>query len=569
MSGLLAGESSGTVTARRHRLLTLSLFALSFVVSDVSAAGPRPGGEADAAEALRLGERIYREGILSSGESVQAVVQGDTPVDGRAFTCVSCHLRSGLGSFEGRVTTPATDGRSLYRPLASSFKGVQNVADPPLRPAYTDETLADAILEGVDPSGRTFDDIMPRYRLNPPDLAILIAYLKSLSSAASPGVDATTIRFAAVVADDADPAVAEALLGPLERYLELKNTNAPRYGWSPRRPARAASMVGSRGVAATRFTLARWPVHGPRTGWRNQLEEHYRREPVFALLGGVSGGDWRPVHDFCEANRIPALFPLTPFPVISETDWYTLYVSKGYQQEGEAAARYIAGAGPAGDAPVQVLRDTPAARALAEGFDRVWRERGHEPPPRLVLGADEELTGARLKEVLERGRVSALLLWASANALPALGELAAAAPRPAVVVLSASDLGAALWSLPEGARPFTFVAYPWRLPQDELRAATSPRPLAAPAATDPQQRAAGLALTISEILSQAFMEWRGAYVRDRLLEVIGMMADRTPPYFERLSFGPDQRYASKGCYIVQLSGGPRPELVRKSDWVTH
>ena len=39
--------------------------------------------------------------------------------------------------------------------------------------------------------------------------------------------------------------------------------------------------------------------------------------------------------------------------------------------------------------------------------------------------------------------------------------------------------------------------------------------------------------------------------------------------YERISFGPGQRYASKGCYIVQLSKGDRPELVRKSDWVVH
>jgi hypothetical protein len=41
------------------------------------------------------------------------------------------------------------------------------------------------------------------------------------------------------------------------------------------------------------------------------------------------------------------------------------------------------------------------------------------------------------------------------------------------------------------------------------------------------------------------------------------------PLYERISFGPGQRYASKGCYIVQLSDGDRPELVRKTDWVVH
>jgi hypothetical protein len=45
--------------------------------------------------------------------------------------------------------------------------------------------------------------------------------------------------------------------------------------------------------------------------------------------------------------------------------------------------------------------------------------------------------------------------------------------------------------------------------------------------------------------------------------------DQEVPLFERLSFGPGQRYASKGCYIVQLSKGEKPGLIKKSDWVIH
>jgi len=39
--------------------------------------------------------------------------------------------------------------------------------------------------------------------------------------------------------------------------------------------------------------------------------------------------------------------------------------------------------------------------------------------------------------------------------------------------------------------------------------------------------------------------------------------------FPRLTFGPGQRYASKGCYIVQLGKGEQQELIKKSEWIIH
>ena len=100
-----------------------------------------------------------------------------------------------------------------------------------------------------------------------------------------------------------------------------------------------------------KLSIVRWDLKGPPETWRGQLEEYNRKEPVFALLGGMTNGEWRPVHDFSEEHHIPCILPITDFPVISETDWYTLYFSKGLYQEGEAAARYLAkiGSTPPGE----------------------------------------------------------------------------------------------------------------------------------------------------------------------------------------------------------------------------
>jgi hypothetical protein len=73
------------------------------------------------------------------------------------------------------------------------------------------------------------------------------------------------------------------------------------------------------------------------------------------------------------------------------------------------------------------------------------------------------------------------------------------------------------------------------------------------------------------MLTEVFMHMKRNYYRDHFLDVFDMMADQTYTVlnYPRLSFGPGQRYASKGCYIVQLTEGPNPELMPKSDWVIH
>ncbi|HEX9010464.1 MAG TPA: hypothetical protein VF804_08860, partial [Holophagaceae bacterium] len=75
--------------------------------------------------------------------------------------------------------------------------------------------------------------------------------------------------------------------------------------------------------------------------------------------------------------------------------------------------------------------------------------------------------------------------------------------------------------------------------------------------------------SLVEVLKQALMDMDRYYYRDALLDALGMQKDRVLPDYERLSFGPGQRYAAKGCYVMQLTPGPQPVLVKRSDWVIH
>lgn len=565
------------VTDRNYQRILLVAFAgivlqLCFGLMNACAETAKPLRSAE--EQLRVGERMYREGILASGEPMQAVVKGDIAIPGTSFTCVSCHLRSGLGSIEGGVFTPPTTGKILYQPLNLRHKNVE--ADkkyfPPIehRPAYTDETLAAALRGGVEPTGAIMNAVMPRYLLEDADMAALIAYLKTLSSELSPGVTDTTIRFATVITDDVPVEEYEAMLAPLEKYMTHKNNMVQLFKKEKRSERMAGVMVQSGELLYKKLFLSRWMLKGPKETWRSQLEEYYRKEPVFALLGGISNSDWKPIHDFCEVNHIPALFPQTNFPVVSDTDWYTLYLSKGYFQEGEGAARYLNNRLETMKSPkvVQIIRASLEANALAEGFQNTWRVLGHDDPLKVILKTNEQLSKESLQQMLSKEQPAAIVLWDGAGAVSTLEMLSGDKSRPEIVLVAGSYLGQNLWSITEQSRDFTYITYPYRLPQQEgkFQHYIEPFKNSKNTALDPILKHSFIT---TQMLTYALMDLRGNYYRDNFFDVIGMMADQLFPLYERMSFGPGQRYASKGCYIVQLGNGPKPELIKKSDWVIH
>jgi ABC-type branched-subunit amino acid transport system substrate-binding protein len=550
-------------------------------------------------EKLRLGERMYREGILSSGEPMKAVVKGDLPVPGTAFTCESCHLRSGLGSVEGGVITPPTNGAKLFKPfqryssptiMGTPFRPSQVDQQnqkfyqiPPNRPVYTDESLAHALQGGIDPAGRILNDVMPRYHLEDEEMQILVSYLKELSSKFSPGVSDTTIRFATIITDDVSPEEQNAMLVPLENFIKSRNqTNfidprSNRGAWLKSAGVRSRLMadttLASLGVGLRKLSLSRWVLKGPPETWRSQLEEYYRKEPVFALMGGITNGEWQPIHQFCEENRIPSIFPITNYPVISQTDWYTLYLSKGFYQEGEGAARFLNSKDELKDKPiVQIVRDTREGRTLSRGFQETWRELENKAPVTVILKAGEALTNELLQKELAQTKPAAIMLWDGPESLKTLDLLAAGKNGPVMVLVSSSYLGKSMLSLNEQVRDFTYMTYPYGIsqtPQEKSATSMGIKSFSTEANMVATTRISQQSLILTMILNMAIQDMKGNYYRDNFLDVTGMIMDQDVPLYERLSFGPGQRYASKGCYIVQLGKGPKPKLVKKSDWVIH
>jgi hypothetical protein len=412
--------------------------------------------------------------------------------------------------------------------------------------------------------------VMPRYKLSTDDMAIMVYYLRHLSAEWSPGVDDTTLRFATVIAGDVERSRRDAMLQALQVHVRDRNSQSRH---DERRAKGAPFYKEEKFVPYRRYSLAVWELTGPPDTWEAQLEDHYNEAPVFALLGGISDGEWAPVHEFAERHQLPTLFPITDLPVISDSDWYTLYYSKGYFQEGEGAAKFLRRAEHLARniEVVQVYRATAEGRATARGFREARAAMDLAPPTDLELEADLTVDGPFWDRLMTDHAGAVLAVWLAPSDLGQLATLAQP-PRPPVVFVSGRMLGDDLGAIPDPVRDIVYVTHPESFPEDETRSRL---------ATTAWLEARGLEVTHFEIQSKMyFLGWtlagmvkmmRDEFYRDYFLEKADMMRDQyySIAIYPRLSFGPGQRYASKGCYIAQVTPGPEPKLEKRSGWVIH
>ena len=543
-------------------------------------------------EALRLGEIMYRTGVLPSGEPIKALVMGDIPFDGRMFTCDDCHQRSGLGSKESTVITWPTNGKELfvprrrtgaYKPPSGETEQSAGRRELPqyyqmeaVRPAYTDKSLARVLRVGVDSAGRKLDPIMPKFRLSQSDMRILIYYLKNLSVELSPGVDDTTLQFATVVTDDVSANDKTAMLSVLQAHINAHNSQSRQ---ESKRAVSGAFFMSEQQQAYRSLKLHVWTLQGPEETWRGQLESYYRQQPVFALLGGITGGSWEKIHSFSEEHKIPCIFPITDLPVISEKDWYTLYFSKGLYQEGESAAKYIR-LNTKTEENVRIVQifqqGNVRSKALAQGFEQTWQKIGNTAVENIVVGTDSRVADKVWHDLFAGSAPVALVIWldeSNAEIFTKLGHNASQSNNQVKVMFASATLLEKDYSvLSDSLKESLLLTYPFSLPSEKDTSRFSvERWLKVRNIPETNFSIQARMYFLGWMLPGSIKKMRSEFFREYFLEGYDMMIDQdyAIAVYPRLTFGSSQRYASKGCYITRLTQGEQPQLVPVSDWVTY
>ena len=390
----------------------------------------------------------------------------------------------------------------------------------------------------------------------------LVDYLKRLSSGHTPGADASTLEFATIVAPDADPAARDGMLNVLQRYFEERNGSSIGETTGPLvHEGRPVELRAQR-----HWQLHVWQLTGPPDGWEAQLDGFLRREPVFAVISGLAGATWEPVHRFCERQALPCLLPNVDLPVVQEGSFYSVYFSQGVLLEARLLASSLRR--PAGDRVkgriVQVFRSgdigAPAAARLrmALADDVKLIDRALQPGDGAAALADA-LSDIRHGDVL--------VLWLRG---PDLATLPAPPRRLSAVYASGILGGLERAPLAPAWKDLARLTYPFALPVERSEGLSEPLgwfQLHRIAIVD--ERVQVQTYVACSVLLETLASMLDEYVRDYLVERLEAMMDMqmVNGYYTGLSLAPGQRFASKGGYLVRFSGTRSDAVVAEDGWI--
>lgn len=519
------------------------------------------------AENSPVSELVYRQGILPSGEPLHGDRDIGVPVEGAEAACANCHRRSGLGTLEGRIIIPPVTAKYLFRTYGSHGledmdyrfgTGINSQREP-----YNEDTLTRAIREGIGKEGQKLSPLMPHYPLDDATMTSLISYLTTLSSESEPepGVSGDTLHFATIITPDADPVKRKGMLDVLERFFSDRN----EFLRGGRRVLQSAVHVKYR--VTRRWQLHVWELTGSSVTWEEQLRQHQAGEPVFAVISGLGGKTWVPVHRFCETASIPCLLPNVDLPVEAENDFYPVYFNKGVLLEARLISQALQESKEQSGIKrvVQIYREEDVGQEAANALVKAGGSTGLPSISRVLkFGAKKH----ELENLLKQGSAGdAFILWLRPDDLK---SLPAELPKMNSVFISGLMGGLENSPLPQAWRRVAHMAYPLDMP--DLRKARMNFPLGwlkihkIPLVDELTQANTYLACGI---MAETITDMLDSFVRDYMVERIeSMVSYRTVTgHYPRLGLAPGQRFAAKGGYIVHFAEPEGTRLLADSDWI--
>lgn len=594
----------------RIRCLLGLLFGL-FISALAFAQSESPASSAE----LELGRRIYNEGMISHDLAVTGIRFGNAATSGAEAACINCHRRSGMGQVEGNVPIPPINGVYLF--AAQNEKRIATM-DPhvskqfnQVHAPYTDATLAAAIRGGMNNRGQVMNLAMPRYNLNDEQLKAVTTYLKQISAQWSPGVTPTNIHFATVITPDVEPERRKVFIEMMQTIVRRKNGSTMTAKQSKTRHHMISAAELILGTERT-WDLEIWELTGPAQTWAAQLDEKYKNRPAFALLSGLGNSTWQPVHDFCDRQGVPCWFPSIDAPEV-QNSFYAFYFSRGVQLEADVLGQHLRKTYPLPKRVVQIYRDGDVAKSAARSLGQSLAGSSIKLESRILAqGVPPE--DALRSAIAGVGPEDVAVFWLRPSDIAGLEKISTV---PGTAYFSSVLGKAEQMPLPAAWRKNASLMYLHELPEKRLRNIENfniwLRTSKIELVDQSMQSEVYFAMNfLTDILAEMLDNIYRDYLVERAETMLGIregikteqeVRDRvmlgrpgelmmkhghptvdepmrisisgsgshekssSTTLYPKLSLGPDQRFASKGGYIVRFAGSSGVQLVAQSEFI--
>jgi mono/diheme cytochrome c family protein len=151
------------------------LLVISIVMVFAGCSSPvTPGGQVPGTSFESNGQRIYFTASSSSGEPISYT--GSIRMM-HTITCVNCHGPTGEGGTVYMMMQSFDVPNITWSHLTEEEHEEEGHEE---HPPYTEETVKQAITQGLDPAGEPLDEFMPKWRMSSQDLDDLVAFVKTL-----------------------------------------------------------------------------------------------------------------------------------------------------------------------------------------------------------------------------------------------------------------------------------------------------------------------------------------------------------------------------------------------------
>lgn len=520
---------------------------------------------------ILAGKNLYMHGKLASGENVLATTVGDVPLTGEQAACVNCHRHSGLGSIEGSTIAPAITGEILFsehKIKAHRYQPQTKQATYALdRPAYTENSLKNTLMSGVDINGKPLDSLMPRYAFTDNDFKHLYAYLNSLSIN-NAGVTDTTLHIATIIDERASTDKISTMLSTLERYISDLNSGTRR---EVERTAQAPIQKEWLYQGYRKYKLHIWKLSGEPDSWQKQLNNYYDKTPVFAVVSGISKDSWENIDKFCNTREVPCILPNTKTPGYSANNFYTLYYNAGPYNDASVIVRYFQNSALDNnevDSIVQLYDDSNYSEVAKNTLHEEITSNGKR---NIISVSLDTISNKHGIDQYIKNKNTTVIIWSEKLDTSLLEALSSNKNKIKSVFIpyylaTSTETRKKL----EHIGLDILTSYPYIKPSSEPRDTIRSSVWAKSRKIDITEKAVFTnTFSAIKILLNAIKHARSHFNRAYIIELLEHKLDKSvlTGMYPKLTIGPNQRYASRGGYIMKVPGDVSSPLQPVSQWL--